>query len=306
MTLVQKAWHAAFQWPSATTFVAFAGTLLATILIEVVVVGWKSSSLRAAARNWRSFQNDAFSYLLVTSGLATKIGAVLLFGITFLARFGLTGDGQFAIATLGIQPVVLGVVAFILVDFLGYWFHRFCHHLPFLWAIHRYHHSAEEMTIISVSRMHPVEVSLRGMFIATPLILIGMPETASISFVIPLSLHGLLKHSNIRSDWGWLGRYVLQSPGDHRTHHSPAPEHYNSNFASVFQIWDVVFGTAHKGKPAERVGLTDESGRTEPLTYFTLTYIRFLRRGVADVVRTAARLKSLAMRDGANGSLKIR
>jgi sterol desaturase/sphingolipid hydroxylase (fatty acid hydroxylase superfamily) len=83
--------------------------------------------------------------------------------------------------------------------------------------------------------------------------MIGAPVSDSTSMV-----YQLLVHSNIRSDWGWFGRWVLISPAAHRIHHSSKPEHYNKNI-SVLVIWDRLFGTWYAGNvPAEQLGIVDK------------------------------------------------
>ena len=38
---------------------------------------------------------------------------------------------------------------------------------------------------------------------------------------------------------------VFPSPAHHHVHHSRHPEHIDKNFAFVFPVWDVLFGTYH-------------------------------------------------------------
>jgi sterol desaturase/sphingolipid hydroxylase (fatty acid hydroxylase superfamily) len=52
----------------------------------------------------------------------------------------------------------------------------------------------------------------------------------------------MFNHANIRVGFGRMS-WLLTSPQMHRVHHSRLPEHQNKNYASVFPIFDVIFGT---------------------------------------------------------------
>ena len=56
-------------------------------------------------------------------------------------------------------------------------------------------------------------------------------------------VHQLVLHSSIKSDWGFIGRYIFVSPSAHRIHHSIKREHYGKNFGNTFIFWDRLFKT---------------------------------------------------------------
>lgn len=51
-----------------------------------------------------------------------------------------------------------------------------------------------------------------------------------------------LIHSRIDSNFGWVGRYLIQSPTHHRLHHILDTTLPTANFA-LTPLWDRVFGT---------------------------------------------------------------
>jgi sterol desaturase/sphingolipid hydroxylase (fatty acid hydroxylase superfamily) len=51
-----------------------------------------------------------------------------------------------------------------------------------------------------------------------------------------------LIHSRINSDFGWIGRWVIQSPLHHRQHHKLDTTEPAANF-SLVPLWDRLFGT---------------------------------------------------------------
>jgi sterol desaturase/sphingolipid hydroxylase (fatty acid hydroxylase superfamily) len=60
---------------------------------------------------------------------------------------------------------------------------------------------------------------------------------------------GFLIHSKIDSDWGWFGRWVIQSPNHHRLHHKLDMTHPTGHFSTA-PIWARLVGTWYGGESA--------------------------------------------------------
>jgi sterol desaturase/sphingolipid hydroxylase (fatty acid hydroxylase superfamily) len=58
-----------------------------------------------------------------------------------------------------------------------------------------------------------------------------------------LRVNGYLVHSNLSTDYGWFGRWLLVSPRMHRLHHAAAAEFHDKNFTFDLVLWDRLFGT---------------------------------------------------------------
>jgi len=149
------------------------------------------------------------------------------------------------------------VVAFLAFEF-GYWFdHYLKHRIPFLWEMHKTHHTAERLTPLTVWRVHPLD-SL--MFTNVVAICVGLscgvasfalgehvagfsPGGANAFLVLFFFTFVHLQHSEV---WlplrGWAGK-LLMSPAHHQIHHSIDPAHYNSNMGNALAIYDWLFGT---------------------------------------------------------------
>jgi hypothetical protein len=59
-----------------------------------------------------------------------------------------------------------------------------------------------------------------------------------------------LAHTNVRAGYGFFS-LLITGPQYHRIHHSSRPEHIDKNFAELFPVWDVIFGTVWRPKPDE-------------------------------------------------------
>lgn len=185
------------------------------------------------------------------------VGKPLVQGITFLAvaplvlMLGLPRgeallEGHGPLATL---PWLLQFgLALFLVDGVNYAMHR-AHHTSPLWRTHAVHHSSEHLDWLASVRVHPLNTAMQrlpGVFI---MVLLGFDLT-SIAAVVPvLGLYGLFVHVDVRFRGGPL-RFLLVTPSFHRWHHASegVPEG-GCNFAGLFPIWDLAFGTYHL--PAE-------------------------------------------------------
>jgi len=159
---------------------------------------------------------------------------------------------------------VLG--AFLLQDFLYYWFHRASHHIHWLWAGHVVHHSSTKMNFTTAFRqsiMYPVA----GMWVFwLPMILIGF-DPLTIFSVVALNLaYQFFVHTQIVGKLGWLER-VFNTPSHHRVHHAINKSYLDKNFAGVLIIWDKLFGTfieEDKNQPC-KYGIVGQLNSNNPL-----------------------------------------
>ncbi|MCG7520775.1 sterol desaturase family protein [Ruegeria sp. Ofav3-42] len=176
-----------------------------------------------------------------------------LHNVDFLQR------GAFSDAPTGVIVALFTITIFVVDDFTKYLLHRWMHHWPLLWAIHKTHHSAETMTPITVYRTHPLEgilFSLRsavaqGTTMAVFLFLFG--NAVDLYTVLGVNVMSFVFHvtgSNLRHShisiryWAWL-EHILISPAQHQVHHSIAREHHDKNFGVALAVWDWLFGSLH-------------------------------------------------------------
>lgn len=149
----------------------------------------------------------------------------------------LTGYGPIAQMPLWQQ----GAIAVIIGDFIGYWTHRW-HHTRMLWDYHAVHHSSETMDWLSAVRLHPVNDVITRVMQATPLLIFGLSPLAVEAYVPILSVHVAMIHANLAWNFGPF-RYVISSPAFHRWHHTMDEDGQGKNFAGIFPLYDLLFGT---------------------------------------------------------------
>lgn len=154
------------------------------------------------------------------------------------------------------QPIWLQAIeVYILVDFIGYWTHRFFHRGRW-WPFHAVHHSSEDLDWLGSLRVHPVNDLLNKLAQATPVLLLGFNPLVTLSTAPVLTLYAIFLHANLNWDLGPL-RAVVASPVFHRWHHSREREAWDKNFAGLLPLWDLVFGTYYmpRGRFPENFGI---------------------------------------------------
>jgi sterol desaturase/sphingolipid hydroxylase (fatty acid hydroxylase superfamily) len=175
----------------------------------------------------------------IISGLVKPVAAISAFALVKAA-----GGGLITLHTDTGFHFALSLVVFILAsDLYGYWTHRLSHIIPPLWAMHSLHHSAEALTFITGARHLWLETAVNVAFFPLLAVLFRTPpEIVTTTLFIGFLPNGCA-HINVRLHLGRFSTWI-NSPQWHRIHHSIQPEHFDKNFAAVFPIWDVIFGTA--------------------------------------------------------------
>lgn len=174
-----------------------------------------------------------------------QLGIVLLGGITWdiwLQKRSLLTLSSNLSAPVG------GLLAYVIVTFAFYWWHRWRHNINFLWtSLHQLHHSASRIETITSFFKHPLEITLNSIIIGSITYgILGLSLDAVAWLTLFTALGEYFYHMNIRTPH-WVG-YFFQRPEMHRIHHQRG-KHYN-NFSDL-PIWDQLFGTYENPKDSD-------------------------------------------------------
>lgn len=153
------------------------------------------------------------------------------------------------------QPAWLIVLEmFLLGDVVGYWTHRWFHG-GYLWRFHAVHHSSTRLDWLSAVRVHPVNDVGSKLAQAVVLTGLGFPLKMLAGYIPFLTFYAILLHANVSWSFGPF-RYVIASPLFHRWHHTREHQGLDKNFAPLFPVVDLVFGTFYmpKGEQPTRFG----------------------------------------------------
>ena len=169
-------------------------------------------------------------------------GAGVLASVTTteqIADYFERGRGPLAGLPFWGQVVIYMVVS----DFLLYWAHRAFHGARF-WRFHAIHHSTKEVDWTVAYRFHPVNLWLGSFLVAAIMLFLGISPAVLLFLVAFDTTTAAFVHANLNWTLGPL-KYVMATPVFHRWHHTLPEEGGNTNFGSLFSVWDVLFGTFH-------------------------------------------------------------
>lgn len=167
--------------------------------------------------------------------------------------------------------ILLYFIAFMALDFAGYWGHRINHTYNIFWNNHLVHHSSEQFNLACALRQS-ISVFIRiYTFLLLPAALLGVPPKV-IAVIGPLHLFAQLwYHTCHIKKMGWLEKIIV-TPAHHRVHHAINPEYLDKNFGQIFIFWDKIFGTFQE----ERDDIPAVYGITIPVRTWNPIKINFL------------------------------
>lgn len=163
-------------------------------------------------------------------------------------------------------PLLSFCLYLLVFDLANYWLHRGQHAWNWWWALHSLHHSQRQMTMWSDNRNHLLDDLLRDSAFVLLARLIGVEPGQFVALVAFSQLMESLQHANVKLWFGPLLERVVVSPRFHRLHHSIGVGHESAgrgtlgghNFAVLFPIWDIVFGTANFDLRWDATGVRDQ------------------------------------------------
>lgn len=169
------------------------------------------------------------------------------------------------------NSVLTYIIAFIAIDFSGYWVHRLEHRFNFFWNYHLIHHSSEEFNLACALRQSISEfVKIFAIFLL-PAAILGVPATV-IAVVAPLQLFAQFwYHTRHINKMGFFEKIIV-TPSHHRVHHAINNEYLDKNFSQIFIFWDKWFGTFQE----ELSEVTPVYGITRPVQTWNPIKINFI------------------------------
>lgn len=177
---------------------------------------------------------------------------------------------------LGLGWPACAALTFVLFDLWMYAWHRANHQMPFLWRFHRVHHTDPAMDSTTALRFHPGEILLSTLANCLVLMALGMSLGMLVLYKTLMVLVILFHHSNLdvpaRLDAAL--RRLIVPPSMHRVHHSAVRAETDSNYGTVFSLWDRLFRSFRLRDDPEAIrfgiGAYDEAAWQRPLRLLRL------------------------------------
>jgi sterol desaturase/sphingolipid hydroxylase (fatty acid hydroxylase superfamily) len=160
------------------------------------------------------------------------------------------------------EPVVSFLIYLIVLDFAGYWYHRWQHRFGVWWELHAVHHSQQQMSLWADDRNHFLDDIIQAAFFAAISLFIGVQPSQFVVLVAVSNSLQSIQHVNARLPYGWLLERIIVSPIFHRRHHAVGYGHegtaYGCNFGVLFPWWDMMFRTVSWNPAVEATGIRDQ------------------------------------------------
>ena len=153
---------------------------------------------------------------------------------------------------IAINSYVKMFLAVLILDLIIYLQHVMFHTVPWLWRLHRMHHTDLDFDVTTGSRFHPIEIILSMIIKMLIVAALGAPPVAVVIFEVLLNATAMFNHGNIRIhiNADRILRLLVVTPDMHRVHHSVKPDETNSNYGFNFPWWDRLLGT-YKAQPED-------------------------------------------------------
>ncbi|HXH00605.1 MAG TPA: sterol desaturase family protein [Xanthomonadaceae bacterium] len=137
------------------------------------------------------------------------------------------------------------ILAMLVFDLTIYWQHRLLHLLPWLWPLHRVHHSDLALDVSTGVRFHPLEIALSMVIKLSLVALLGPHPLAVVLFELLLSAGSLFTHADVAlpARVERIVRRLIVTPSMHRIHHSLRREETDSNYGFNLSLWDHLFAS---------------------------------------------------------------
>ena len=135
------------------------------------------------------------------------------------------------------------IASIIVLDLFDYFWHRANHRVKFLWRFHKAHHADTYMDVTTALRFHPGELLISALVKASWILIWGPSVIAWFIFEAMVSLSAQFHHSNF--DFPnrlerWISAVVV-TPRFHTSHHLIDRKYGDSNYSTIFSIWDRIF-----------------------------------------------------------------
>ena len=173
------------------------------------------------------------------------------------------------------SSVVVYIIAFFALDFMGYLVHRIDHEYNFFWNSHIIHHSSEEYNLACALRQSISSVFRIFTIFLLPAALLGVPVLV-ITVVAPIHLFAQFwYHTQHIGKMGFLEKIIV-TPSHHRVHHAINKEYMDKNYGQIFIFWDKWFGTFQE----ELATVPPVYGITRPVRTWNPIKINFIHMGM--------------------------
>lgn len=212
---------------------------LAALIVMLIWETWRPFLPRTEAKHRRLARHLGLMTLnVVALRVVTAGGAYAAAVSAETENWGLFRQLGFS----GWSALICGLL---LLDLAIYAQHVVFHKVPWLWRVHRVHHSDLSFDTTTAIRFHPIEIVLSMLYKILLVVGAGLTPATVVVFEALLNACAQFNHGNIRLPVAIerICRWILITPDLHRIHHSAERGETDSNFGFSVAWWDRCFRT---------------------------------------------------------------
>jgi len=212
------------------------------VAVLVIMIAWENVAprrqlLHSRVKRWSAnFSLSILSMVLMRLTIAST---------AIVAATYATSHNWGLLNLIDLPAWLVLLLSLVLLDLAIYGQHRASHQWPWLWRLHKVHHTDLDFDVTTAIRFHPIEIMLSMCYKAICILIIGVNPIAVIVFEIILSSCAIFNHSNVKIplviDKGL--RLIIVTPDMHRVHHSIIQTETDSNYGFSISVWDRLFGS---------------------------------------------------------------
>jgi sterol desaturase/sphingolipid hydroxylase (fatty acid hydroxylase superfamily) len=209
---------------------------LAFFLILELLIPYRPSTISKFKRWFNNISLSIFNSIILR----------LLFTAYILRTTLYVGENQLGVLNLINLPYWTKIVTTVVfLDFMLYVWHLLNHEVPFLWRFHRVHHSDLNMDVSTANRFHIGELAMSAVIKMGLIFFLGANLFGVALYEILIVATAQFHHSSLKvpswfEDVYWV---LFVPPSMHRIHHSVVIKERNTNYGTIFSIWDRSLGT---------------------------------------------------------------
>ena len=225
-----------FETGGSTIRIAFFWGGMLLFLVLELLASYRHSSVSKAKRWVNNLALTLFNSLLLQ----------LIFSGAIIGAVAYTQRHQFGILNLFQAPSwVKTLLTIAFMDFMLYVWHLLNHEVPLLWRFHRVHHTDLNMDVSTATRFHIGELAISAVIKISLIFFLGATLTGVLIFETVLVLCAQFHHSSMKVPKGFESLFwiLFVPPSMHRIHHSVIIKERNTNYGTIFSLWDRFLGT---------------------------------------------------------------
>ena len=192
---------------------------------------------KSAKSDYKVFVINQVIMLLISPHLLTQMTIATALYLFFF-NIEIFQIGYFSYVPQYLIVILFTFFHFLADDFSKYIVHRWMHRWPFLWALHKVHHSATNLTPMTVFRTHPLEG-----------LVFTIRSAVTQGFVISTFVYFFGAGVDLYTILGAnLFIFLFNVFGSNL-------RHYNKNYGATLAIWDWLFNSLHHSEETENLTL---------------------------------------------------